>query len=704
MRRAFLCAVGLFMAVSVLATDEPGVISIRLAPAGHLPLGSSGDLYTFGSGVSASAAYQPDFLGSFGLQAGADFMMLPLQSEDAVHTASGFAGPVAQLPLGDRFDLFAGAQAGYYSWYPAGWQAEDAGGGGLLLGGSLGARFHWSDSLAAGVEASYRYFDKLYNGLSLSLALRYTIPWKPASGGVRVEPEIRPVPLDGRNEGVAIKDLTVPTLFPVLYAYYHEHPLGSITLHNYENRPAEDIAVSFFVERYMDNPKELTPVKHLAPGKEVTFDLYGLFTEELMEITEGTKVSARITLSYSLGSRRQRRMYTPAIEFHNRNALTWSDDCKIASFVTAKDPEVLSFARRVSGWMQAVQNPAVDENLQKGMALFTALKSYGLRYEVDPTTPFSELSESETEVDFLQFPRQTLQFTSGDCDDLSVLYAALLEAVGVETAVITVPGHIYPAFALKSPPEEARRSFSSPDDLLVIEGKTWVPVEITMCRESFAAAWREGAKQWREHSRLDQAQFYPTRRAWQTYQAVGFLEEGADIRLPERARVTALLEDSLEKHVQQEISIREARLLRRMEEADNRHIAANKLAVLYARHGLYGKALTQLQKINAVREYPPALINTGNIHYLRGQYGTALEFYRRALAVDGRNRTALLGSARCHHELENYGLAGRDYGRLQELAPQLASRFEYLAFRGEDVNRAASAAEIRKRVVWEEVQ
>jgi tetratricopeptide (TPR) repeat protein len=307
-------------------------------------------------------------------------------------------------------------------------------------------------------------------------------------------------------------------------------------------------------------------------------------------------------------------------------------------------------------------------------------------------------------VDFLQFPRQTLQYTSGDCDDLTALYTSLLEAVGVETAAITVPGHIYPAFALQSAPEEARRGFSRPEDLLFLEGKAWVPVEITLCQDSFAEAWKQGAKQWREHSGLGQARLYPTRRAWQTYQAVGFREEGAEIRLPERSRVSSLFAATLSKHVEREIYSREARLLREMEGSPKRHLWSNKLAVLYARHGLYEKALAQLREITARREYPPALINSGNIHYLRGEYEKALEFYRRALEVDGRSRTALLGSARCHHELENYGFAGRRYGRLKELDPQLARRFAYLEFRGEQANRAADAAGVRLQVLWEEVE
>ena len=44
-------------------------------------------------------------------------------------------------------------------------------------------------------------------------------------------------------------------------------------------------------------------------------------------------------------------------------------------------------------------------------------------------------------VDFLQFPRQTLVYGAGDCDDISILYNSLLESVGIRTAFITIPGH-----------------------------------------------------------------------------------------------------------------------------------------------------------------------------------------------------------------------------------------------------------------------
>ncbi|MDC7234691.1 MAG: hypothetical protein PQJ58_15775 [Spirochaetales bacterium] len=67
--------------------------------------------------------------------------------------------------------------------------------------------------------------------------------------------------------------------------------------------------------------------------------------------------------------------------------------------------------------MQKLENPAVDENFQKGIALFEAVKSYSMKYEVDPATPFAALSTQTDTVDFIQFPRQTLVYTTGVIND-----------------------------------------------------------------------------------------------------------------------------------------------------------------------------------------------------------------------------------------------------------------------------------------------
>jgi len=43
-------------------------------------------------------------------------------------------------------------------------------------------------------------------------------------------------------------------------------------------------------------------------------------------------------------------------------------------------------------------------------------------------------------------PRETLRLRTGDCDDLAVLYAALLENVGIDTALVDVGDHVLTMF------------------------------------------------------------------------------------------------------------------------------------------------------------------------------------------------------------------------------------------------------------------
>jgi len=703
----------LVLVVQASFCEDKSILSVHAVPYGAMPLGSSSDLFDPGTGVEVSASFIPAGFRFFGIGLGSDVLLLPLASADSIYAVSGFGGPVFRLPLGQRFALFAQGKVGYYSWNSSGWNAGGDTGGALVLGGKAGGLYRMGDSFSLGLGVSYDYFSDLYNGLSISLAANYDFSFDKQERTVRVksEQEVKPEPLEleeeknldlGEGDGVELQRINLSTLFPVLYKYYDTNPVGTAVIKNFEEEPAENVRIRFFVERYMDNPMEIGTSFDLGPGEQRKVELSGLFTDELMEITEGTKASAKISLSYMMEEEEHSLNYTPSLEFHNRNALSWDDDRKIASFVTAKDPEILSFSKPVVSWIGEVKNPAIDENLQKGMALFEAVKAYGIRYEIDPSTPFSELSEKAMAIDFLQFPRQTLTYTSGDCDDLSALYTSLLEAVGVETAVITIPGHIYAAFALDAAPDEARRMISRSDTLIFREEKAWVPVEITMSQDSFEKAWQEGAKEWRENNSRDQARLYPTRDSWQTYQAVGFREGSGGIRLPERAAVLSAFRETLNRHIDREIYPQVGKIQGRIASGGSPYKYENKLAVLYARHGLYERALEELEQIVSRREYPPALVNLGNIHFLRKEYEDALGYYQRVLDHNGENRTALLGVSRCNHELENYGFVAKTYKRLKSLAPDLAMRFAYLDLRGDEANRAADAAGIMKTVVWEE--
>ena len=337
------------------------------------------------------------------------------------------------------------------------------------------------------------------------------------------------------------------------------------------------------------------------------------------------------------------------------------------------------------------------------MGVFEALRLYGLQYVIDPSTPFAQYSREAFAVDYLQYPQQTIQYRAGDCDDLSICFAAALQSVGVRPAFITVPGHIFTAFATGLSPNEARRTFSRADELIFLEDEAWIPIETTLLSEGFLRAWEQGAKTWRENSVREQADLYSLEEAWQLYEGVGLRDTGYLPQPPSQTDVDEAYRSQMTRFIDREIFPQVADLQSRIDSSGDDARYINRLGVLYGRYGLNDRARSQFER---VLERDPAhggaLVNLGHLYYLAGDMNPALTYYERALAAAPDNPRIVLAVARAHHELENYGLVSRHYEHLSRLDPELAIRFSYLDFRGDEATRAAEIANVTEVVVWEE--
>ena len=99
--------------------------------------------------------------------------------------------------------------------------------------------------------------------------------------------------------------------------------------------------------------------------------------------------------------------------------------------------------RTSARWRQRYR---LSNRLFRGIRVCDALGSYGITYIEDPDSPISGVLGRAAVVDTVRFPRTTLLIRSGDCDDTSALLGSLLESVGVGTAIMTSPGHVFLAF------------------------------------------------------------------------------------------------------------------------------------------------------------------------------------------------------------------------------------------------------------------
>jgi len=206
-----------------------------------------------------------------------------------------------------------------------------SGGGNPWLHGVGGVSFRVLPFLSVGVEGGYRHYFGLYSDTAITLGttLHFSAIELPERTKRKEKPETEPRPEPLEGDGLVLPRLEFTSIFPVFYSYYDDNPVGTATLYNFEKDEAEDIKLTFYVKQYMDNPKEAPVPERLGPGEQAEVDIYGLFTSEILDVTEGEKVSARINLSYKTGGEELEKEFVETITINNRNALTWDDDRKV---------------------------------------------------------------------------------------------------------------------------------------------------------------------------------------------------------------------------------------------------------------------------------------------------------------------------------------------------------------------------------------
>jgi hypothetical protein len=485
--------------------------------------------------------------------------------------------------------------------------------------------------------------------------------------------------------------------FPVLLKFYDDHPVGKAVIRNRLGVPVSDLRLSLFVPSYMDAPKECAELEELKDRAEV--DLFALFDGRIMSVTEGAKAAATLGAEYAVDGAKYSQALPLTVRILNRNAIVWDDDRKAASFVTALDPIVLGFAKGATGMLSGIRAGEISRNILKAAILHEALVAHRMSYEIDPYSSYTT-AKGTTTLDYLQFPRQTLEYRSGDCDDLSVLYCALLESVGVETAFITTPGHIYAAFDSGIEPARIASAGSGrsnyPSEYILLGGKAWIPVEATVVKDDFLRAWQTGSEEWARQEASGGAALLPTRDAWKTYEAAGFSEIGAAISPPDRSALLPRFADVLERFVDREISPAAAALREEISAKKGSAQPINKLALLYARYGRYGQALIELEG-PCDAGYLPALINSGNICILDGEFAKAKGFLERAYARAPNDSVVVLQLAKALYALKDFSASDAMYGRLKAIDGKLAGAYAYLERAG-----GGKASEAAEPVPWRE--
>jgi tetratricopeptide (TPR) repeat protein len=433
---------------------------------------------------------------------------------------------------------------------------------------------------------------------------------------------------------IRIEKVEVENLHASLYKRYATTPVGKVRLRNLQDRPLET-KISTFVPGSMDAPTEQQVM--LRPKATLEVPIQVVLSDEVMSRANDRPIQVQVAATYQSQRLSRTEKKSARTVLYGPGAVDWSRGvAQAAAFVTAKDPAVDALARdAVRASLASEEAFFGNRNLRSAAAIFDALGAMGITYVPDPENPYSSVSETARAVDTVHYPRETLQGRTGDCDDTTVLYAALLANVGVATQLVDVPGHVF--LLVDAGIHERNRIALGLDEsfYVVADDGVWVPIETTAIAKGFAEAWRSGAEQyrsWAARDRLErvdvetaQAEFPPSELPAAPGPTVSADAGELRARLASDGLIIGAWRDGYMA----------ARFGGVREDLRASAEALNEIAQIYYIAGRFDEAIAKLEEIlRGNSGSATAINNLGNIHAVRGEMDQAVARYRVAAEVD----------------------------------------------------------------------
>jgi tetratricopeptide (TPR) repeat protein len=286
---------------------------------------------------------------------------------------------------------------------------------------------------------------------------------------------------------IQILETRLEEIFPSKMQGYRDGGIGTVTVKNTGAAALEGIVATASLPSWFEAPLASDPAARLEPGSTATLKLRAVLQQKVLENDEDMDVA--VTVEVRDGGGRATAVKSGATKLRRRSALTWEETGRIAGFITPNEETVAVLAAHLAALAADTQRRQLPRMFSRAIAICEGLAAYGLAYVEDPSAPISKVLGAGAVVDTVRFARDTLLRKTGDCDDTTVLLASALESAGVRTAVLTTPGHIFLAFDTGESVDAAAMLAAPPLELLPVEGTLWVPVETTVLKDGFPAAW-----------------------------------------------------------------------------------------------------------------------------------------------------------------------------------------------------------------------
>jgi DNA-binding beta-propeller fold protein YncE/tetratricopeptide (TPR) repeat protein len=470
---------------------------------------------------------------------------------------------------------------------------------------------------------------------------------------------------------IEIVDIALDDLFANNYKYYETNPVGSLVLKNNSETAITKIKISLMVSGYMDYPTE-SIIENLDGGIKREVPLHAVFNNRILDLAETATLQSEISIFYQDGEKNKTVSVSKPLTVFEKHALMWDNIEKASIFITPKDPMLLELAAKS---VSKNAGSRINKSLLQAKAVFEELGALGITYIQDPNNPYQIVSKDVSLIDYIQYPRETLQRKAGDCDDLVVLYSSLLESLGIDTAFVAYPGHILLMFDTSLGDEEVEEFGFPPEEYTVHRGTIWIPVEVTLVGTSFSAAWKRGIDQLREMQNSEM-QIVVVEDAWKNFKPAmpDYRESPLDLEGQERTGNDP--PGDTEELRKQRVEYISSLFLN----APDTPYTLAQLGILYGENAMYEEAMDMFKMYEKKFGQDATVMNNiGNLYLLQGKYADAEKAYLKALLHDLEDPGIMVNFARCYYKQGDKEKARRYLEKAARIDPDIVKKYFYLA-------------------------
>lgn len=470
---------------------------------------------------------------------------------------------------------------------------------------------------------------------------------------------------------ISIEKTDFKPVFTAAHKYYVTNPVGEITIQNNDDKAYHNVKLALSLKSYSDYATEII-VPDLEAGEKKAVPVTITFNDKCLELTENTPVQVDIRLSYFEDNLEKSVTQNAPITLNSRNAIAWNDRARIASFITPRDTPIVEFSRTaIRNHMAILKGSTIGKPLAKAALFYESINALGVAYVPDPTTPFSEVSKNPEILDYVQFPRDTLRRKTGDCDDTTALLAALLESVGVQVALVDMPGHI---FLMANLGESDASLIGLPEERFVrYSGTLWVPIETTQLGHNFLSAWQTAASEVKAAQEKKEIQFIPIDIAMEKYQPVTLVEVDKETPAFPEEKVAKTFPPLLAQLQEERYQGQLKEVRQRISDDPVNHMLQVQLAMVHVEGGQMeeGKKLfiSLLKEDEPVDVQAAAHNNLGNLSYLTANYQEAAVHYEKAAALTPQDAGIAINRARIAWRLGDIGTSKKFLEEAQKVMP-----------------------------------